>query len=179
MLFLLMIGVSATLVWTQRGDRAGLTDPSATVIHTPITPTTPQDAETVALAWLKQQRDADLPTITMNGAWMAQLASKYVGINDPHQTTASGSHTFRAQDIWAEHKALRDGDNLGARVVLLLKTDYGLQQPTDGQPLWVTMALHSFTSAGDVNAWCQRRFPGLSGAALTNTCVPHTLRPPA
>jgi hypothetical protein len=48
----------------------------------------------------------------------------------------------------------------------------------NGNPLWVTFALGDFGSAADVDTWCHRRFPQLSGIQLTNTCTARRLHPP-
>ena len=64
---------------------------------------------------------------------VAQLASKTPGIEDPRQTTASGSHTFQATDILEQHQELRaDPANGGVPVVLrhLLEAD----RLPEGQP---------------------------------------------
>jgi hypothetical protein len=147
----------------------------------PLVPTvepTTADPEQDALASLNQLRDRDLPTVPMNGQYVAQLASKIVGITDPLQTTAAGSHTFAAADILAEHVALRNGDNQGVRVVLLLSTDFGKRQLYQGRPLWVTFALGDFGTADGVRTWCAGRFPALSGDVLVNQCAPRRLLTP-
>ena len=160
-------------------DRSGLdgatgsSDPGST--SPPSTADLPDDPASA----LQSLRDADLPTVTLDSSWVAQLASKSIGIVDPGQTAADGSHVFGAADILAEHRRLRDGDNLGARVVLLLSTDYGQRQVVTGSPMWVTFALGGFTSSDDVQTWCHRRFPDLADAQLTNACAVRRLRPPA
>jgi hypothetical protein len=136
------------------------------------------DSEATAVQTLTALRLQDQPTFQFTSQYAAQLASKVVGISDPYQTAANGTHTFYAADILAEHLALRQGDNLGARVVLVLSTDYGKRQLYQGQPLWVTFALGAFDSAGAVSAWCARRFPQLSGDLLTNQCTARKLEPP-
>jgi hypothetical protein len=135
------------------------------------------DKEASALAELNRLRAEDLPTVRFDGRYVAQLASKSVGISDPYQIAANGTHTFYASDILAEHEALRNGDNPGARVVLVLSTDYGHRQLYRGQPLWVTFALGSFDSPDAVASWCRSRFPQLTGYVLTNQCTARTLVP--
>jgi hypothetical protein len=136
------------------GDRAAVPEPAVTTATPPTAPapgsTSPSpvvtaDAEAVALATLYELRLRDLPTVALRGQYVAQLASKVVGIVDPHQTTANGSHTFEAVDILAEHLRLRHADNGGVPVVLMLSTVNGRRQRYGGQPLWVT--------------FCPRRLP--------------------
>src|ERR1035437_7466333 len=83
------------------------------------------DAEREALLALNQQRATDLPTTPFDGQWVAQLSSKYDGISDPLQTSASGSHTFHNVDILAEYQHLQGLDLGRAPLTLLLSTDYG------------------------------------------------------
>lgn len=105
-------------------------------------------------------------------AWVAQLASKYVGISDPLQTTASGSHTFGAADILAEYRTMVASSN-GSSVILADSRTFGQRKTMNGQPYWRTMALNpSFTSAATVKAWCASTFPALTGETLTNQCMP-------
>jgi len=115
---------------------------------------------------------SQLDAAVASHAWVAQLASKYVGITDPLQTTASGSHTFGAADIMAEHLALvaRGSD---ATVILADSRTYGSGSTMEGRPYWRTMALSpSFSEALVVTVWCARTFPELSGDALNNQCLP-------
>jgi hypothetical protein len=142
------------------------------------TAATTDDSQAQALQQLEMLRAQDLARVTMNGQWVAQLASKYIGISDPYQTTTVGSHVFYASDILAEHQSLRSGDSQGTEIVLLLSTDYGARQMAGGQTLWVTFALGDFGSAQAVEAWCAVRFPALSGDSLTNACAARRLSAP-
>jgi hypothetical protein len=143
----------------------------------PTEPAPTVDAQAAALTELQRLHDQDAGTVRFSGQYVAQLASKNVGIVDQFQTAADGTHTFGATDILTEHMTLRQGDNQGATVVLLLSTDYGKRQLYNGAPLWVTVALAPFGSATEVNAWCARRFPVLSATALQNQCSPRRLEP--
>ena len=151
--------------------------PSTTEVPTPSITTT--DAEQTALEDLESLHQQDLTTLTISGQWVAQLSSKTVGILDPLQTAQNGTHTFRAADILFEHQELRNADNHGADIRLLLSTDYGKRQLLQGKPLWVTVAVDSaLGSSADVETWCAQRFPTLDGDALKNVCVPRQLNPP-
>lgn len=133
--------------------------------------------EDAALTTLRSRAAGNARALTFEGQWVAQLASKYVGIRDPLQTAANGTHTFQATDIIAESDALaaRVG---GAKVVLLSSLDYGKRFHHNGDPLWVTMALSpSFTSRDAVVAWCAEQFSELSGDELANQCMPNRLNP--
>ena len=185
-LTLVTLGAAGAVLLIQRGDSPAAASGHATSTNTteltgtvePTDTTTTIDPENTAAFELKTLRDGDLRTVSLDASWVAQLASKYVGIVDPEQITEGGGHVFGAVDILAEHRRLRYGDNLGARVVLLLSTDYDKRQLVNGNPLWVTFALGNFGSAEDVDAWCHRRFPQLSSTQLTNACTARRLRPP-
>jgi len=151
--------------------------PAAGLGSVPSSISQPRAPESPALAQLEALRERDLQTVRFTGQWVAQLASKSVGIVDPLQLASNGSHVFYAQDILAEHLALRQGDDVGAPVVLLLTTDYGERRTYQGEALWATFALGSFGSAADVRSWCSQRFPERSGDALVNACAPRQLEP--
>jgi hypothetical protein len=145
---------------------------------TPIEPDV--DPQQVALARLEEIRRQDLDLVSLDGRYVAQLASKNPGIYDEFQTTTDGSHTFQATDVLEEHERLRDDPANGdARVVLVKSTDYGKRQLYRGAPLYVTFALGDFGSAQDVRSWCAGRFPALSAEALTNQCAARRLDPPS
>ncbi|MGC5031045.1 hypothetical protein [Micromonospora sp. DT229] len=152
-------------------------------LPTPLIPTpapaesTFDDSEDLALAQLHQFRQQDLPTVSLDGRYVAQLASKTVGIVDPNQIAANGSNTFYAQDIVAEHLDLRNRFDGATRVILLLSTDYGRQQLYGGEPLWITFALPPGSSKEAVARWCANQFPQLTGTDLDNQCVPRRLNP--
>jgi len=137
------------------------------------------DAEREALLALNQQRATDIATTPFDGQWVAQLSSKYDGIVDPLQTTASGSHTFHYVDILAEFRHLQGLDLGGANIALLLSTDYGLRETVSGHVLWVTFAFPRLSSASEVESWCRTYFAPLSGDALVNACAPRQLNAPS
>jgi hypothetical protein len=169
-------------------DDSGAADPVQPSQEPATTPELPTDepgnesvdAEVVALDRLEELARQGLSEVVLDGRYVAQLASKYPGIHDPLQTTAGGSHTFRATDILDEHERLRDDPaNSPARVVLLRSDEYGKRQLVGGRPLYVTFALGDFPGAADVRAWCAERFPDLSAEARANQCAVRRLRPPA
>jgi hypothetical protein len=172
---------------TTQGDDGSIPDPGTEdQTGTQQTSDAPQpdptdtayDMETAALEELARLRDESLQLVTLDGRYTAQLASKSVGIVDPYQTTASGSHTFQAADILAEHQELRDATTDGATVVLLLSTDFGKRQLYRGRPLWVTFALGDFPTGAAVTRWCAARFSDLTGKELLNQCAVRKLEPP-
>ena len=169
----------ATVTTVPGGDDDG----GAGSVTPPVEETVPQrtaDPERMALDRLEELARDDLAGVALDGRYVAQLASKYPGIHDPLQTTAAGSHTFRAADILDEHERLRgDPANGDARVVLLRSDTYGRRQLVGGAPLYVTFALGDFSGAAGVRAWCAARFPDLSAAARENQCAVRRLRPPA
>jgi hypothetical protein len=144
----------------------------------PSPSTAAADPEKQALAELDRISKADRGRVSINGQYVAQLASKNPGIVDPIQTAADGSHTFKASDILREYQDLKAGPGNGAAQIVLLKsTDYGKRQLYHGKPLYVTFAIAGFGGTQSVLNWCARRFPQLSGDELTNSCAVRRLRP--
>jgi len=159
--------------------------PTTTDSATPETTTTPEssptpsDPEAAAIAQLESLREQSLQSVSAHGQWVAQLASKYPGISDDLQASQDGGHVFHAADILAEHLALSTGANNGADIVLVLSSDYGTRHTYQGHTLWVTLALDRFESRAQVQAWCQSRFPGFTGQALANRCLPQRFNAPS
>lgn len=130
-----------------------------------------------ALGRLQSQAASDGARVSKDGRWVAQVASKYVGVYDARQTTSSGSHTFFASDIWDEYQQLTSRFS-GLDVVLLDSRTYGRHRNHNGDPLYVTSVLSSaFTDEASVKSWCSDQFPGLSGKDLENVCTPNRLKP--
>jgi hypothetical protein len=153
--------------------------PPTTPPTTSPTPSPTADVQAEALAELEQIYDGDRGSVSFNGQYAAQMASKYPGITDKLQTTASGSHRFLASDILAEYRELSTGHGGGTHPVVLLKsTDYGKRQLKNGHVLWVTFALGDFPTADSVTAWCNREFADLSPDERLNQCAVRRLQPP-
>ena len=91
----------------------------------------------------------------------------------------SGSHTFRASDILAEHNRLRSRFGGTGPVVLLRGQDWGagLSHKGDGATFWYTFVLGDFSSKADVADFCQRAYPDYSGDHLADFCFPRRLLP--
>jgi hypothetical protein len=155
--------------------RSVLVDPFSSPPSTSAsTPTLGGDA--LAVAQLQGIRDRDLRRVRFEGQWVAQLAAKYFGVVDPLQTTASGSHTFMPADVLAEYRQLRS--RFGERVVLLLGTDHSPRVTApSGARLWVTSFTGRFRTEREVQDWCERAYPQLSGTALADHCVPRRFTP--
>ncbi|WP_158548581.1 hypothetical protein [Blastococcus sp. TF02A-26] len=144
-------------------------------------PEDPQaQAEADAVAELNARAQADIGRVVLDGHWVAQLASKSVGTNDPLQVAANGTHDFFGTDILLEHEALLQQVGGFADVLLLHSTDFGKRSvDAAGRPYWVTLADPGyFASSADVVAWCSETFPTMTAEQLANACVPRTLEPP-
>jgi len=63
------------------------------------TPGPAPDAEQAALNQLNALRSESLPQVSLDGRWVAQLSSKSVGITDPLQTAANGTHKCESRDV--------------------------------------------------------------------------------
>ena len=176
------LGATSPTAQTPAATRttATATTPSTPTAPASSTPTVPATTPAVlpeaqALAALGQGAAADLPRLNsaVNAkSWVAQLSSKSVGIEDPRQTAANGTHVFFAADIWVEHTMLK-ARATDVTVILADSRTYGTRATdTGGRPYWRTIALSpAFTSEATVTAWCQRTFPTMSGADLENQCI--------
>jgi hypothetical protein len=152
------------------------TTPPAT--SSPITSSPTPDRQAAAVAELERIYEQDRGSVSFNGQYVAQIASKYPGITDKLQTTADGSHRFEASDILAEYRELSSGHSSSDHPVVLLKsTDYGKHQIKNGHFLWVTFALGDFPSPQSVTVWCDSEFSDLSAAERENQCVARRLEP--
>ncbi|MGY1786711.1 hypothetical protein [Geodermatophilus sp. SYSU D00698] len=160
----------------DKGIEHGGAAPSSAPAPAPATPTASPEEQ--ALAELESLREESRASLALDGRWVAQVASKNVGITDPLQTTATGSHQFFAVDILAESRSLL---SLAAdsQVHVLTSFDFGRRSAAaNGDLFWITIVDAGFGSGDDVRAWCAGAFPQLSGDALANACVARTLEPP-
>jgi hypothetical protein len=152
-----------------------------TVSESPAGPTddVPALTEESALAELQGLRAASLNRLYLDGRWVAQVASKSVGITDPLQVAANGTHTFYAVDILIESMALGAAASDPSAVLVLQGTDFGRRSAApDGQPYWVTVVDEGFSSDAEVELWCARTFSQLTPEQVANACAPRTLAPP-
>jgi hypothetical protein len=134
--------------------------------------------EQQALSELESLRSASLSRLVLDGRWVAQVASKSVGITDPLQVAANGTHTFYAVDILAESKAAVSSV-ASSSVLVLRSTDFGKRSyAADGQGYWVTVVDVGFTSSDQVEAWCASTYSTLTPEQLANACAARTLAPP-
>lgn len=139
----------------------------------------PEQLQQQALAQLDALRAASVSRLPLDGRWVAQVASKSVGISDPLQTAQNGSHTFYATDILAESMAARNTVSDPSEVYVVWGTDFGKRsQAADGSPYWVTLVDAGFSSSAGVSQWCQATFSNLTPQQLADTCAPRTLVPP-
>jgi hypothetical protein len=145
-------------------------------------PTVPVDLRTPeqqALDELEALRSQSLAGLSLDGRWVAQVASKSVGITDPMQTAENGTHTFYAVDILAESEAARAVVASPSQLLVLQSLDFGkISRAPDGQPYWVTLVDAGFAGSRDVEAWCAETYSSMSPAELANACVARTLTPP-
>jgi hypothetical protein len=124
-------------------------------------------------------RSDSLKRVPLDGRWVAQVASKWVGVTDPLQTAANGSHTFQATDILTESQAARTKVDDPKKVYVLWGTDFGKRSTgPNGAPIWVTIVDAGYASHDNVLEWCRVKFPGLSPQQLADTCAPRQLTPP-
>ncbi len=152
-------------------DRGGSPTPSSSAAP-------PADPEAEAVALMDALAAEGRAAVSLDGRWVAQLASKSVGTTDPLQVAANGTHVFRGTDILAEHQGLEQLVGGSAYVFVLHSTDFGRISTDDyGRPYWVTLADAAFGSREEVLAFCAQTFPTLTVQELANACVPRTLEP--
>ena len=152
------------------------TDAAPSTSETP-TPTAMTEAD--ALAELQSLRSASLSRLVLDDRWVAQVASKSVGITDPLQVAANGTHTFYAVDILIESQAALGTVADPYDVYVVQSTDFGKRSfAPDGQAFWVTLVDAGFGSSDQVQAWCARTYPMMTAEELANACAPRTLAQP-
>lgn len=186
--------------WLRTQNTASGADAASAFVDSPIqpqgqaeptlaapTPPSPQPTAQVdqrtpeqqALDELGALRAQSLAGLDLDGRWVAQVASKSVGITDPMQTAENGTHTFYAVDILAESQAAREVVADPSQLLVLQSIDFGKISTTSaGLPYWVTLVDAGFGSSDDVQAWCSRTYSDLSPAELANACAARTLTPP-
>jgi hypothetical protein len=196
---LLIVGVVAVVSLRSRGTDAPVADPVMVTTTDPVldpttdsadqpttdpattdptTEVTTEDAAADPSSQLETLYQQDRSTVSFDGQYAAQIASKYPGITDSLQTTDSGSHTFQAADILTEFERLRDQHGSTEHPVVLVKsTDYGKHQIKNGHFLWVTFAVGDFPSKQSVVDWCNAQFGDLSAAELADQCAVRKLEP--
>jgi hypothetical protein len=117
--------------------------------------------------------------VVLDGRWVAQVASKNVGVTDPLQTALNGTHTFYALDILAESLSMDSTVNDPNDVYVLWGTDFGKRSAAaDGSPYWTTVVDAGFASHDNVLEWCRVTFPTLTQQQLDDTCAPRQLASP-
>jgi hypothetical protein len=168
---------------SSRGTRVGVpSGETPTVLPPPAAPTTvsPEQLQAQAAAQLGAMRQASLARLPLDSRWVAQVASKSVGISDPLQTAQNGTHVFQATDILAESQAAVTkvgGD--ASKVYLVQGTDFGKRsQAPNGLPYWITLVDAGFASKDNVTQWCHTAFAALTPEQLADTCAPRQLTPP-
>lgn len=153
---------------------------AGTVVEEPAPTAEPlraADPEEDALLELSVLREDSLSDLVLDGRWVAQVASKSVGITDPLQIAQNGTRTFYATDILAEVES-SFGVAPFSSILVLQSTDFGKYSvDARGQAFWVTLIDTGFASSADVDAWCATIFADLSSAQRENTCAPRTLVP--
>lgn len=151
--------------------------PSPKPTQTPTRSVSPREQ---ALKQLNDAREESMQDLRLDGSWILQIGSKYEGVVDERETTASGSHEFMLPDIWAVHEELADRFADEGDVLLLQATDFG-RQVNLPSTTWVTIIRPTDYSIPDYDsgvAHCSQLFPSLTGDDLANACVPRQLKPP-
>lgn len=153
--------------------------PPTTTVTTTATSTSTTTAPVTAADQLGDLRDQSLGQLVTDDSWALSLSAKQDGTRDERQTTRSGSHVFRLQDILELHDDL-DSVYSGYTSVYLLKAeDLGSTKGPDGDKIWMTIVdPGGLSSRADAQAWCDSEFPWLTGDDLTNTCYPRQLTSP-
>ncbi|MGZ4776591.1 MAG: hypothetical protein ACXVYW_14935 [Oryzihumus sp.] len=173
-----------SLAGSGSGTSTSGTSDQSTPTDTPSDTSTPTDTPTDTptatptqdpVAALDQARASSLPNLNLDGHWAVQVASKFNGVTDPTETTASGSHTFGNADILAEYQSL--ATRFSAYPVMLVKgSDFTTAAGNDR--IWVTLVdPGNLPDRAAALTWCSGQFPSLTGNALLNVCYPRQLTP--
>jgi hypothetical protein len=173
------IAAKSSEAFPSDAEDAGTTavEPVPEPEETTLAPEPTADPEEEALLSLGELRHESLGNLDLDGRWVAQVASKYVGITDPMQVAQNGSHTFHALDILAEM------DDAAARapsaqMFVLNGSDFGRYSVgPQGQEFWVTLVDAGFTSSAQVDVWCASTYADLTVEQRKNTCAARTLVP--
>ncbi len=120
-------------------------------------------------------------TLPPDGSFIAQLSSKYPGVEDKSQTSADGDHVFSANDIVAEYQKL--ANQFGSdKVVVVRATHFGKQVDypnlDDPNNMFVIFYNGGFKTREDAENWCSAEFPGKSGEDLNAVCYVREFVPP-
>lgn len=135
-----------------------------------------------ALARLEGERSRSLQGLSLDGRWVLQLSSKYPGVEDSDQVApVSGGHVFHAQDIWVDYQSRASyAQDRGMPVRLVKGGDFGKSSSPRKHEMFVVLAdPGGMTSQGQADARCAGLYPGTSGSALDNLCLPRRLNPPS
>lgn len=164
----------------QATASAPRTSTETTPSSTPPTSTSTDPFEAARHQLGSLRRDG-LRGFTTDGHLLIMLSSKCDGITDPHQTTASGSHTFREPDILDDTQRLHR--RFGEDVRLLKSTDFGTQETVSchgrDRTMWVTVydpgTLEDRSAA---ESWCETSFPHMSETKRADYCFVRKATPP-
>ncbi|MGV1010256.1 MAG: hypothetical protein ACOYBY_16895 [Dermatophilaceae bacterium] len=169
---------AAPVTVTQTASTETSPQPRSPATASPSAPPS-ADPQAPARQSLVEARSRALQGLSLNGRWVLQLSSKSDGIVDEQQTAANGTHTFHFTDIQAQFDQLSAlARNAGMVPMVVTANDFGTKRTPNGDQLWVLLADAGGLSSKDAaQAACARLFPQLSGAALSNACVPRTLVP--
>ncbi len=151
--------------------------PSDTTSSAATTPT--RSAQARALDDLRSARQASLAGLVLDGRWVLQLSSKSNGISDERQTALDGGHVFHYDDILAEHAQTIRGrlEPRGWSSLTLLASDFGNYHAGNDR-FWVLLAdPGGIGSPSEAEVLCAELYPGKTGKALDDVCLPRRLRP--
>lgn len=127
-----------------------------------IEPTDDAHAQSI----LSKTRAADRKTSPLNGKWVAQVASQYVGVTDDSVQPTP----MTLPDILRHHRDWRTDPRVGdAKVILVKENDFG--QIEHGKPeIWITLIMIEKPTAQDGRDWCVSAF-SMSEAESRKVCA--------
>ena len=145
--------------------------PSATPSATPAPSLPTSDAQ--AIVSLNHRADSDEAAVPIDGSWVVQLDSKYVGVRDKSQQI----ERFTARDIWNRFQTVISDPRFGGKVRIVRDTHFGTRVGPDGKPTWIALLDLDQGSKASAQAWCEANFTE-RGKALANVCFPRQITPP-
>lgn len=157
----------------QTSESASSTTEAATATTTAPAADAEPTTDGEALTRLSSQRSSDMSSVPLDGTWVAQVASQYVGVTDP---TINNGAPMSLLDIWKHHQQMRNDPRFsGRRMVLVKQDDFG--KIYRKQETWITLVLLGANDRKSALQWCANAF-STDIESAKKVCVARQLDPP-
>ncbi|KNX38871.1 hypothetical protein VV01_19805 [Luteipulveratus halotolerans] len=163
---------STTTSTTSTPPPATFSNPPSATSTAPPAPSLPTSNDQ-AIVSLNHRADTDEAATPIDGRWVVQLDSKYVGVRDRSQQI----ERFTARDIWNRFQTVISDPRFGGKVRIVRDTHFGTRVGPDGKTTWIALLDLDQGSKASAQAWCEANFTE-RGKALANVCFPRQITPP-